>query len=208
MGCIKGISFCENCGKEFEWMKHDSQAAARFCSRKCTNKDFGVIGNKDRTFWPNATEAEKKERIKNHYTKKVIKKRGCWGWRGSLDKNGYPQIGAGSKKLKGHRISYEIHKGEIPKGRQVCHTCDNPTCTNPDHLWLGSIKENNEDRIIKGRCSKGEERPNAKLKDCDIREIRKMLKIGVSKAALARKYKISYTTVYLIEKKKTWRHVI
>lgn len=208
MGCIKGRSICETCGIEFEWSRHESQPKARFCRRKCTNRTFGTNGNKNRLFWPNATEEQKFDRIKEFYEKKVIRKNGCWDWNGSLDKNGYPQIFAGSTKVKGHRISYEMYKGKIPVGLNICHTCDNPKCTNPEHLWAGTKKQNDEDKIKKGRISKGEHRYNAKLKENNIKEIRKMLEIGLSKAKIARHYNVSFMTISCIEKYKTWKHVV
>lgn len=207
MACIKGKSICETCGKEFEWRKHDSQPPARFCNRKCTNKDFGIKGNAKRAFWPYATNEEKNQRLINFYEQKVVKKIGCWDWNGSCDKNGYAQLYNGSTKAKGHRVSYQIHKGIIPEGMEVCHTCDNPKCTNPDHLWLETKKENNDDKVKKGRSCKGEDKPNSKLKDEDVREIRKMLGFGIPKAHISRKYNVTFMTISYISKGKTWRHV-
>lgn len=212
MACIKGKSICETCGKEFEWRKHDSQPPARFCNRKCTNKDFGIKGNSKRLFWPNATEDEKKERIKFLYEEKVIRKEGCWDWKGHFDKNGYSQVhGYNGKRyvpLKAHRVSYEIHKGEIPKGKVVCHSCDNPRCTNPDHLWIGTSKENSEDEVKKGRSSKGEDRYNARFREEDIREIRKRLNDGVTQTRIAKDYGVHLMTINFIAQGKTWKHVI
>jgi len=155
MACIKGISTCETCGKSFEWRKHESQKPARFCNRKCTNKNFGIEGNANRLFWPKATEQEKFEKMKAQFLEKVEIKEGCWDWNGSTDKNGYAQLNGHNGKrfvpVKAHRLSYQIHKGEIPEGLCVCHTCDNPKCTNPEHLWLGTPKENTQDMLRKNR---------------------------------------------------------
>ena len=207
MACIFGKSICETCGNEFNWRRHDSQPPARFCKRSCTNKKFGVDGNKNRIFWSIATKEEKKERIINFYQSKVIKKTGCWEWKGSLDKDGYPQICAGHTKAKGHRVSYEIHKGEILDGLHVCHTCDNPTCTNPEHLWLGTKKDNEIDKKKKNRVSKGENRWNSKLKDSNIVEIRYKLSIGVSGSRLAKDYNVTNMVISSIKNGKTWKHV-
>lgn len=82
---------------------------------------------------------------------------GCWLWIGSTNKV-KPGSGAGQIRIKGrknpvlaHRISWEIHKGPIPEGMNVCHSCDNPPCVNPDHLFLGSQSDNLKDMFAKGR---------------------------------------------------------
>ena len=79
----------------------------------------------------------------------------CWPWNGALFSNGYGAMKHDRKTLKGHRVSYELHKGQIPDGMYVCHSCDNKSCTNPDHLWLGTPADNMNDKVAKGRQSKG-----------------------------------------------------
>lgn len=77
----------------------------------------------------------------------------CWEWTGSKTRDGYGVIGIGRKQYRASRMSYTIHKGFIPSGMCVCHTCDNPLCINPDHLFLGTHKENTQDMMKKGRKS-------------------------------------------------------
>jgi hypothetical protein len=82
---------------------------------------------------------------------------GCWLWTGNFGRRNYGIVGNFSlaKKLKiyqAHRLSFMIHKGEIPDGMFVCHTCDNPPCINPEHLFLGTHYENMQDMISKGRA--------------------------------------------------------
>lgn len=89
---------------------------------------------------------------------------GCWNWILRLDRGGYGrmkiQMGArGLYRFEGaHRYSYTIFKGDIPAGMEVCHRCDNPSCVNPEHLWLGTHQQNMKDMHEKGRGPKGYKR--------------------------------------------------
>lgn len=76
---------------------------------------------------------------------------GCWIWTGSTKPNGYGNINVAGKTLMTHRAAWLAFKGEIPNGMQVCHHCDTPACVNPDHLFLGSQKDNMDDMDAKGR---------------------------------------------------------
>ncbi len=78
----------------------------------------------------------------------------CWEWQFSKYKNGYGKFSHLRKSNYTHRISWELKNGEIPKGLCVLHKCDNPCCVNPDHLFLGTIGDNNHDRDVKGRNGK------------------------------------------------------
>lgn len=81
----------------------------------------------------------------------ATKENKCWIWKGKFFESGYPRFNFHGKSFKGHRLAYQFTKGEIPKGMCVCHACDTPSCVNPEHLWLGSSKENTQDMIVKGR---------------------------------------------------------
>ena len=75
----------------------------------------------------------------------------CWEWTAGVNNLGYGMIRDGKRMRSAHRVSYEEHVGKIPPGMCVCHTCDNPKCINPKHLWLGTRKQNTQDMIDKKR---------------------------------------------------------
>lgn len=77
--------------------------------------------------------------------------RGCWNWTGTKDKDGYGSLGFGNKVVRAHRLSHEAFIGPVPTDLLVCHTCDNPSCVNPSHLFVGTVQDNNEDKRQKGR---------------------------------------------------------
>lgn len=75
----------------------------------------------------------------------------CWPWTGSKKEKGYGQVSRNNRQQRVHRVAYEFHNGPIPAGLFVCHSCDNPPCCNPKHLWLGSASDNSADMRNKGR---------------------------------------------------------
>lgn len=91
--------------------------------------------------------------VEDKFWGRVVKADGCWSWTGAKDKNGYGTFSpsATTGPLRAHRFSWEIHRGGIPTGLCVCHHCDNPECTNPEHLFVGTNKDNMEDKTRKGR---------------------------------------------------------
>lgn len=75
----------------------------------------------------------------------------CWRWIGPKTDQGYGRVSAGKTDYRAHRVSWVIHNGRIPYGYVICHSCDNPECTNPSHLFIGTVIDNNADAIAKGR---------------------------------------------------------
>lgn len=104
-----------------------------------------------------------------------------------------------------HRAAWIVVHGEIPTGKFVLHKCDNPSCINTDHLFLGTHVDNSDDKVAKGRQARGESSGRAKLKEQDVLAIRK--NTNDSGANIAKSYGMSPEAVYSIKKKRNWRHI-
>lgn len=157
--------------------------------------------------------------MEDAFWKRVEKKSsGCWEWASYRDRKGYGSIKfvKGGKNVFAHRLSWQIHFGEIPEGLHVCHHCDNPPCVNPDHLFVGTAAENLADMRAKGRGSKpprghidhqrGESNKMAKLTAAQVREIRA---IGgrVPQSDLARRYGVGQQAIQKILLRQRWKHI-
>lgn len=113
---------------------------------------------------------------------------------------GYARVSvSGRGRLYAHRWAYELAFGPIPKGLQVCHKCDEPRCVNPDHLFLGTLRDNMADKFSKGRQAKGAQL--SKLSEEDVNTIRAS---QLAQRELARLYKIDRSTVSRIKSGKRW----
>ena len=152
---------------------------------------------------------------------KVIKTDKCWKWKGKPGHHGYGRIRCLDKDYAAHRLSWEIHYGSIPEGFCVCHKCDNPPCTNPKHLFLGTHTDNQHDCYLKkrraysekngkytrpDRTPVGEKHGRAKLKESDIKKIRS-LKNKISQTAIAHIFNTPQTNISLILNNKAWKHI-
>lgn len=128
------------------------------------------------------------ERLRHHGW--VVTASGCWEFGGSKDDNGYGQLAVGgSYPMKASRAAHLAWIGPIPAGLDVCHSCDNPPCMNPDHLFAGTRLINVNDMRDKGRMSSGERQPQHKLTDAQVIEIRATYAAGgVPQHALAADY--------------------
>lgn len=107
----------------------------------------------------------------------------CWPWTASTNTRGYGWFGIGNRRTTfAHRYSFELHHEPLD-GRWALHTCDNPPCVNPRHLYAGTVKENVRDMLERGRhvAVSGEDSPMAKLTDEQVREIRRRFVPGLNR---------------------------
>jgi len=144
-------------------------------------------------FWNNITPADENT---------------CWKWKGNINSNGYGRISIKKKHIYAHRASWIIHFGCIPKGLHVLHHCDNPSCVNPDHLFIGTNLDNIKDKVKKRRQSVGEERPASKLNNDLVRRIRYLFhEKGYSNKELSKLFGVSRSQISDVSHYKSWRHV-
>jgi hypothetical protein len=136
-------------------------------------------------------------------------------WTGATTGNGYGRIWTGGiqgRKVRAHRLAYELAHGPIPDGLHVLHKCDRPSCTNPAHLRLGTHSENMDDMKAKGRANNGglvgEQKGSAKLTADKVREMRAAFAAGSSMSGLARRFGIGVPNAHSILREKTWRHLL
>lgn len=131
---------------------------------------------------------------------------GCWLWARSTVPGGYGKL----RRVRSHRASYEAFKGPIPDGLFVCHKCDVPACVNPDHLFLGTSRDNIDDMVAKGRQCRwngrreGHQNPRAKITEDQARAI---LHSSDSRAALVAQYGLSPAAICYIKRRVTWKHL-
>jgi predicted transcriptional regulator len=132
----------------------------------------------------------------------------CWIWTKSRNSKKYGQICIGSgKSMQAHRYSYELYKGPIPKGYVICHTCDNPLCANPDHLFAGTHMDNIRDMVSKGRQCMGSRNATSKLTEEDIGPIWELITSGMGSEKIAKLYGVTSTAIRAIKHHKGWTHV-
>lgn len=173
--------------------------------------------------------------IRNFWAK--VQKRGpeeCWPWVGAKGPQGYGFFGMTGRLITAHRASYLLNNGSVPKEMCVLHRCDNPNCVNPEHLFAGTHRDNIDDKMLKGRQSKGEKNrphnpatgarngarkyperlkrgsahPCAKLDEGDVCDIRAKAGAGDSLVGLARLYGVSPGLITGIVKRTRWKHLL
>ena len=180
-----------------------------------------------------------KRSVLARFSEKVSKvPSGCWLWNGARNRDGYGVIGVSNKKRAqgAHRVAYELYVGYIPRGKMVCHECDNKRCVNPKHLYIGDAFTNARDAVLRGQQAKGarhgshthperwvrgdrhylrrypwkakrgSSNGNSKLSAENVCEIRRRCAAGESQSNVARRFRIAQCTVSAIVLRRLWCH--
>lgn len=168
------------------------------------------------------------ENVKARFFRKVSKTETCWIWLGNHDHHGYGLMSIGGRAGRqhpAHRISYTMFVGPIPDGLLVCHTCDVRNCVNPDHLFIGTSRDNTQDMIAKGRnrwsygdqsgartkpwaLARGERIASSKLTEDAVREMRRLREVErLTIVELGLRFGVHHAVVSRVLRKLAWAHV-
>lgn len=191
---------CKRCGSIF-YVKPSRLLAGRgkYCSKKCSYLNGETLEDR---FWFRVNKLGPIHPIHGR----------CWVWTGFIMNTGYGKISysldTGEKRASAHRLSWIIHNGQIPDGLWVLHKCDNPCCVNPDHLFLGTCADNNDDMASKGRSGR------SKVSEESVRIIRRRYRPGKGRGRygsnageIAKEFCISTTAVRNIALGRCYKHV-
>ena len=143
------------------------------------------------------------KRIQKHVLR--ITPKACWETAGCCTSSEYHQIRVQGKMYLAHRLMYAVLKGPIPKGILVCHTCDNPCCINPEHLFLGTYQDNSDDKINKNRQAAGEQHGRTLLTDSVVLNI---FDARGSQRKIAKQFCVSQTQVCRIKARTIWKQLL
>lgn len=143
------------------------------------------------------------------FISKVEKTESCWIWKAGYSGDGYGTFWHNKKQIAAHRASFIFFNGEIPIGLLIRHKCDNSKCVNPEHLELGTVKDNMKDKLDRDRQPRGSKHNNSKLTEEQIISIRnKYNKSNISYRSLAKEYNVSSPHIINIIKNKCWKHIV
>lgn len=131
----------------------------------------------------------------------------CWAWNASRFWSGYGMFWHGTRNWYAQRIAYAMTHGNVPENMVVCHTCDNPSCVNPSHLFLGTMQDNMNDMKAKGRGNRlrGESHGMAKITADDAVNIKNRRLAGERVKDLAKEYGMTCHSIYCIATGKSWK---
>lgn len=184
---------CEVCGKSF-YKNYDYR---KTCSRKCA---ADRLGSREERFW---SKVDKNGPTMPHMSTC------CWVWTSECVNKGYGRMKYGTVRQLAHRISWELKNGPIPKDLQVLHQCDKPPCVRPDHLFLGTQKENLQDMLKKGRANKaiGQRHGRSKITEADVRKAHYLVADGVPQMEVALKLGVHVNTIARVISGSRWAHI-
>ncbi len=152
--------------------------------------------------------APKKRTVEERFWENVEKTDSCWNWTGVIKKDrGYGRLWISRhKEMLAHRLSLQIHGFDVSRWCVVMHKCDNPRCVNPDHLQIGTHRENQLDKVLKGRQAKGEKQGHSSLSEIEVKAMKHLYKLGWKvtniAAALKRSYSACHQAIHV-----GWKHV-
>jgi hypothetical protein len=179
---------CEYCGDIIFRKKNDRSShweKRKYCNYSCSTTQRNR--NKD------PFHLDPVSRCKFLLTRTKTNEKGCLIWLGSKNKQGYGSAIVSGKVRRVHRVIYEYLVCDVPENMDVCHSCDNPSCINPEHLFLGTVSDNMQDMLRKGRAKFWGKVPlDPLLKE----EVRKSVVRGTPKKVIANELKISLQSVY------------
>lgn len=217
---------CELCGALFTPEPIQlKRGKGKYCSLSCASRSRHELARNlpadvrrrmfEERFWPRVHRSDDPD--------------GCWGWMAGKFASGYGAISGTLIGLKtadrAHRASWVLANGPIPDGLFVCHHCDNPPCVRPDHLFLGTVQDNSDDMVRKGRSNttniwvareklfrenlhlRGEQVASARLTEEKVREMRRLAAEGIPHTHLAKRFGVANNTAYCVVKRITWAHV-
>jgi hypothetical protein len=191
---------CAECGAQVErlyTMTEARKGSPQYCTKECFSKALKKRSAKrlGKRFWSKVAIADKEE---------------CWLWQGMLKPSGYGYFNSrrGETTLA-HRHAYMLETGKkIDSSVHICHSCDNPRCVNPAHLWEGDPRSNYDDMVSKGRRVyaplRGQASPHSRLTEAQAREV---LQSPLGNKQLADKFGVSSSAIWLIRNGKNWRHL-
>lgn len=212
---------CEHCGKAYHQTPKRLQQS-RFCSQACRTlatttviacQYCGAERRVSRAMSPkykycNAECRALDNTIERRFWRKVrvAGVDDCWEWLGALLTDGYGTFTVDNRPKRATHVAWFIEHGEWPH-EQMCHTCDNPRCVNPRHLYDADQSTNILDAYQKGRAQRGENHRSAVLTEADVLEIWRMIGDGLGDAEIAASFGVNHGTVYWIRSGRNWRHI-
>lgn len=186
---------CQYCKKEFMAFQSDvNKGKGKYCSISC-----GVA-------FRNKSKAISSQQVFFKNISHESHEKGCWIYTVGTR---YGKIKIGKKHSSAHRYSYEIHYGKIFDEKVICHTCDIKLCVNPEHLFIGTQKDNIQDMLSKERDNrpKGSRNHFSKVTEEQVIGIKELLKKGFGVKEVSEIYKVAYSLIAQIKYGKSWKHI-
>ena len=184
---------CDRCGKAFSRSPSAAKSRTLFCSYSCSASYHARRIETSEQFWSRVARSGPGE---------------CWRWTGYCNPAGYGQTAWKGKVWLAHRVALTLTDGDYDNKLPVCHTCDNPPCCNPAHLWRGTVSDNAKDMVAKGRQRheqvEGERHGMVKLTEAAVRDIRTS---NLGRRHLAEKHGVAKTYIDQIRRRASWRHI-